>query len=564
MSESDLSGRLFGPGDRTPAAAVVDQRVDRFLQHALFVLDDDLGRVELEQPLEPVVAIDDAAIEIVEVGRGEAAAVELHHRAQLGRDHRHGREHHPLRTVAAGEECFDDLEPLDRLEPLLPARLLELFAQVFLQLAQVEVAQQLANRFGAHAGLEAIAELLARFAVLLLGEHLALGQRRVARIDHDVGREVDDLLELARRHVEQDADAARHALEVPDVADRRRELDVAHALAAHLGARDLDAAAIADHALEADALVLAAVALPVFGRAEDLLAEEAVALGLERAVVDRLGLLDFAERPSANLLRRREADAHCVEVVDVDEIQRKRLRPARVAAAYAGKSRLTSSRKGSHRRRWPGARNRVYHAARRPQSFRRKRPGAHRPATKPRQLPRFVGTPMIIGIVGSERPRSGDRPLLRSGGHKVTFGDPIVPDRATRAAAALGAQSETPYSQAMKSDLLRPRGTARTGRPRGYGRRFGCRSGDRRRRRGRARKRAAQRRRAARAQARQPSRRASPSSTCRRPARTSRSAATTPPSKVLLNKALRERGCVTTDRGPLSSAPQLEPRIAAA
>ena len=77
---------------------------------------------------------------------------------------------------------------------------------------------------------------------------------------------------------------------------------------------------------EANALVLAAVALPVFGRPEDLLAEETVALGLERAVVNRLGLLDFAERPRANLLRRREADAHGVEVVDVDQVQREGLR----------------------------------------------------------------------------------------------------------------------------------------------------------------------------------------------------------------------------------------------
>ena len=105
--------------DRTAATAVVDQRVDCFLQHALFVLDDDLGRVQLEQPLEAVVAVDDAAIEIVEIGRGEAAAVELHHRAQFGRDHRNGGEDHPLRLVAAGEEGFDDFEALDRLEALL-------------------------------------------------------------------------------------------------------------------------------------------------------------------------------------------------------------------------------------------------------------------------------------------------------------------------------------------------------------------------------------------------------------------------------------------------------------
>ena len=35
-------------GDGAAAAAVVDQRVDRFLQHALLVAHDDVGRVELE------------------------------------------------------------------------------------------------------------------------------------------------------------------------------------------------------------------------------------------------------------------------------------------------------------------------------------------------------------------------------------------------------------------------------------------------------------------------------------------------------------------------------------
>jgi len=65
---------------------------------------------------------------------------------------------------------------------------------------------------------------------------------------------------------------------------------VTHPLTAHLLAGDLDAAALADDALVADTLVLAAVALPVLGRTEDALAEEAVLLGLQRAVVDRLRL----------------------------------------------------------------------------------------------------------------------------------------------------------------------------------------------------------------------------------------------------------------------------------
>ena len=89
---------------RAAAAAVVEQRVDGLLQHALLVVDDDLRRAEVEQPLEAVVPVDHAAVEVVQVRRREAAAVELHHRAQLRRDHRHGLEDHPLGLVLRGDE----------------------------------------------------------------------------------------------------------------------------------------------------------------------------------------------------------------------------------------------------------------------------------------------------------------------------------------------------------------------------------------------------------------------------------------------------------------------------
>jgi len=69
---------------------------------------------------------------------------------------------------------------------------------------------------------------------------------------------------------------------------------VAHPFAANLRPGHFDAAAIAHDALVTDALVFAAMAFPVLRRPEDLLAEQAFLLRLERAVVDRLGLLDFA------------------------------------------------------------------------------------------------------------------------------------------------------------------------------------------------------------------------------------------------------------------------------
>ncbi len=158
----------------------------------------------------------------------------------------------------------------------------------------------------------------------LLGHDLVLDGREVAvtrlgvHARHDVRGEVDDLLEVLRSEVEQVAQPARNALEVPDVGHRSGELDVAHPLPANLGAGHLDAAALADDALEADPLVLTAVALPVPLRTEDLLAEEPVLLRLERAVVDGLGLLDLAVGPLTDVVGGGETDAQLVEEVDVE------------------------------------------------------------------------------------------------------------------------------------------------------------------------------------------------------------------------------------------------------
>ena len=99
---------VSGGGDGAAAAAVVDQAVDRFLEHALFVADDDFRRAQLKQPLQAVVAVDDAAVEVVEVARCEAAAVQLDHGAQVGRENGKNAQDHPGGLVAASAQGFDD------------------------------------------------------------------------------------------------------------------------------------------------------------------------------------------------------------------------------------------------------------------------------------------------------------------------------------------------------------------------------------------------------------------------------------------------------------------------
>ena len=191
----------------------------------------------------------------------------------------------------------------------------ELDAQLVALLLEIERGQHLAHRLGADADREGVLAILLAVALhLLVVEQLVALERGQAGLDHDEVLEVQDALEIAQRHVEDHADPRRHRLEEPDVRDRRRQIDVADALAPHLALDHLDAALLADDAAILHPLVLAAQALVVLDRPEDPRAEQAVALRLEGPVVDRLGLLDLAIGPRADLLRARDRDLDLVEL----------------------------------------------------------------------------------------------------------------------------------------------------------------------------------------------------------------------------------------------------------
>ena len=304
---------------RAAAAAVVNQGVHSLLQHALFVAHNDVGRAQLQQAFEAVVAVDDAAVQIVQIACGKAAAVQLHHGADVGRDDGDNVHNHPLGPVARHAECLHHLKALEKAHALLAAGVFHLIMKLGAQCVQIYFCQQLLNGLGAHGRLEVVLIALAHVAVFLLAQKLLFLQRRHAGVRHNVGGEIQHLFQKAGREVQHEADAAGDALEIPDMAYRGGKLNMAHALAAHLGARHLHAAAVAYFALVADALILAAVALPVLRGPDNALAEQAVALRLQGAVVDGLGLLHFAVAPFADLIRRGKADLDRIECVEFHE-----------------------------------------------------------------------------------------------------------------------------------------------------------------------------------------------------------------------------------------------------
>ena len=298
------------------ASTVVQQRINSLLQHALFVAHDDVRRLDFKKALQAVVAVDDAAVEIVEVRSRKTAAVERYERTKVGRQHRQDGHDHPFGLNAGALEAFQNLEALGVLLDLrFRTRAVELFTQTSHLAVDVDRAQEFADRFGPHHCLEVIAEFSRVLNEFVFGEQLAALERGEARIDDDVGFKIEHSLDVAKRNVEHHAHTARQALQEPNVRHGTRKVNMPHAFAANLGKRHFNAALFADNAAVLEALVLAAKAFVVLHRPENLGAEEPVALRLLSTVIDRFRLLDFAVRPGMDLLRTRKTNADRVEVI---------------------------------------------------------------------------------------------------------------------------------------------------------------------------------------------------------------------------------------------------------
>ena len=138
---------------------VVNQRIHRLLQHPLFVADHQAGRAHPQKPLQPVVAGQHPAVQVVEVAGGEPPPVQLHHRAQLRRQHRQDGHNHILRAVFAAPESFQQPYPLARLGADLRRGGPHLLLGKVPFLVQILIHQleEIQYRFGSHIRVESVA-----------------------------------------------------------------------------------------------------------------------------------------------------------------------------------------------------------------------------------------------------------------------------------------------------------------------------------------------------------------------------------------------------------------------
>ena len=124
--------------------------------------------MQIHELLEAVVAVDDAAIQVIQIGGRKAAAIQWHQGAQLGRNDRDDVEDHPLGLIARLAECLDYLQALGIFQALLQGRFdLHLLAQLDRQLIDVDALEKFLDRFGAHHAFEAGGAIL----LVELAEH---------------------------------------------------------------------------------------------------------------------------------------------------------------------------------------------------------------------------------------------------------------------------------------------------------------------------------------------------------------------------------------------------------
>ena len=163
---------VAGACNRSAASAVVNQCVYGLLEHTFLVSYNNIRRAQIQQAFQPVVPVDNAPVKVVQVACCKASAVQLYHGAQFRRDNRNCVQNHPFRLISGKAETLDHFQLFDNTNLFLSAGIFQLCFQLCGFFLQVDIRQQLFNRFRAHCRLKGVAETVVGFAVFAFVQKL--------------------------------------------------------------------------------------------------------------------------------------------------------------------------------------------------------------------------------------------------------------------------------------------------------------------------------------------------------------------------------------------------------
>src|SRR6516225_1878972 len=192
-----LQRTITSTGNGATMTAIVEQCVDGFLEHPLFVADDDIRCLELKKIFEPVVPVDDPSIQIIEIRGGKPASFKRNQGTQIGWNNRKNIQNHPLWPRMRAHEALNKLQPLRQLlTDLLAFGVIHRLFEFSIQSVQFDLRKQHLDCFGAHPSNKRVSILLLSLAVFLFVEQLCFLQLCLGRSNNDIILVIDHPLQL--------------------------------------------------------------------------------------------------------------------------------------------------------------------------------------------------------------------------------------------------------------------------------------------------------------------------------------------------------------------------------
>ena len=217
-----LQGALVRTSHCFPATTVIQQRVNGLLQHTLFVADDNFWCFKFEQTLQTVVAVDNATVEVIQIGGCEAAAIQRHQRTQVRGQYWQHFENHPVRLDAGFLEAFKNLQTLGKLLVLgFGTGDFEFGVQRLNFGWQIQIAQQFTNALGTHKSNKLVTMLFHHVQILLFSEQLGpLKATHHTRIGNNIGFKIEHALNISQRHVQHHTETGWQGFQEPNMSCR--------------------------------------------------------------------------------------------------------------------------------------------------------------------------------------------------------------------------------------------------------------------------------------------------------------------------------------------------------
>ena len=274
------------------SSPVFQKRVNRLLEHPLFISDYYVGSAQFEKLFQPVIPVNYPPVEVVKVRGGKTSAIKRNKGPQIRRQYWNSGQNHPFGTVFglakrfAYSQSFCDTGFFDRRLGIFHAcpEFLGKFVQVY-------SFKHFPNRLGSHADDKFGTGPLQLIPVFILGYYLSELEIGDPRIHNYVSLKVKDPLQILQSHVKEHSYSAGNAAEKPYVSNRGSQFNMAHSLSSYLGGNHLHTAFLARYPSVLKPFIFSTGAFVVFHRPEYLGAEKTVSLRFERPVVYSLRLL---------------------------------------------------------------------------------------------------------------------------------------------------------------------------------------------------------------------------------------------------------------------------------